>query len=304
MTCEEARRWIPLIPYGETSFDEEEAVHAHVAVCAGCRAGYERELALHRALGERELEVSAFHLRRSRTELAKCLDEERANTFWWAGLLSSLRTTAWAPAVLKPVGALALVAVGFLGARSPLGTAIGVQTAGMADPSNARVRFVQSAPGGHVQLVIDETHRRVITGALTDTNIQALLVAAAKDPSDPGLRVESVDLLRQRVDSDAVRQVLVTLLQQDINAGVRLKALDVLKSYSTRPDVRQALSRVVLADDNAGLRTQAVDLLTAEQNREHVVGVLQELMLREGDGYIRLRCEKALRRMNASVDAY
>ena len=35
-----------------------------------------------------------------------------------------------------------------------------------------------------------------------------------------------------------------------------------------------------------------------------MVGVLQELMRKEENGYVRMRCQKALRDMKASVDTF
>jgi hypothetical protein len=306
MTCDDVRRSIPLVHYDETGFDEEEAVHEHLAACEACRREFERERVLHRLLEEHELEVTPFQLRRSRDEFAHRLEAERAHVrqSWWAGLMSAFHATSWAPTVLKPAGALALIAIGFLAARTPLGSGIGFQAAGMVDPSNARVRYVEAGAGGKVQLVVDETRQRVISGELTDLRIQALLLAAAKDPSDPGLRVETVDILKNRAESDDVRNALVAALQHDTNAGVRMKALEGLKQYASQPEVRKALSQVLLTDNNPGLRTQAIDLLTQNSNEQHVIGVLQESMHREENGYIRLRCEKALRQMKASVDTY
>jgi hypothetical protein len=306
MTCEEVRRSIPLVHYAETSFDEEEAVHAHLDGCPACRTEFDRQRAMHRMLDERELEVSPFLLRQSRDQLAVRLASERAHAAqsWWAGLKSALQATTWAPAIWKPAGALALLMLGFLAARTPIGSGLGLQTAGLVDPSNARVRYVEPGPSGKVQIVVDETRQRVISGELNDSRIQALLLSAAKDPSDPGLRVETVDILKNRTESDDVRSVLVAVLQHDTNAGVRMKALEGLKQYASQPDVRKALAQVLLTDDNPGLRTQAIDLLTQNSNQQHVIGVLQELMHKENNGYIRLRCEKALRQMKASVDTY
>lgn len=306
MTCQDVRRSIPLVQYGETTFDEEEAVHEHLADCAACQAEFAREKAMHAMLDEHQLDPSPFLLRRSRDELECRLAAERAHLqrSWWAGLRNAFEASRWTPVVLKPVGAIALIAAGFLAARTPIASSIGFQSAGLVDPSNARVRYVEPGPEGRVQLVVDETHQRVISGALDDARIQALLVAAAKDPSDPGLRVESVDILKNRTESDDVRNLLVAVLQHDANDGVRMKALEGLKPYSSEPDVRKALAQVLLSDRNPGLRTQAIDLLTQNSNEEHVVGVLQELMHREQNGYIRLRCEKALRHMKASIDTY
>jgi hypothetical protein len=308
MTCEDARRSIPFIQYAEISFDEEELVHAHLAECAECRAEFELGKALNSALDERELDLSPFLLRRSRDQLAAALETQRANSArhssWLAGIRSAFGATTWMPSFAKPAGAVALLALGFFGARLTPFASIGMQ-AGLLDPSNSRVRYVEPGPQGRVQLVVDETRQRVISGRIDDSQIRALLLSAAKDPSDPGLRVESVDILKNRTESDDVRTALVYALGNDANAGVRLKALEGLKPYASQPDVRKALSQVLLTDNNPGLRTQAIDLLTQNSNEEHVVGVLQELMRRhEDNGYVRLRCEKALRGMKASVDTY
>jgi hypothetical protein len=67
--------------------------------------------------------------------------------------------------------------------------------------------------------------------------------------------------------------------------------------------VRRVLAEVLLKDDNPGLRTQAIELLTQSHDRE-MVGVLQELMGREDNDYIRLRTQRALREMKASVETF
>ena len=89
----------------------------------------------------------------------------------------------------------------------------------------------------------------------------------------------------------------------DSNAGVRLKALDGLKDFADDPQTRQTLAQVLLRDDNPGVRTQVIDLLIRHRS-DSMVGVLQELMVKEDNGYIRMRCQRALHDMNASVETY
>jgi hypothetical protein len=83
-----------------------------------------------------------------------------------------------------------------------------------------------------------------------------------------------------------------------------LKALDGLKQFAEDPDTRQALTQVLLKDDNPGVRTQVIDLLVQQRHSDAMVGVLQELMEKEDNGYIRMRCQKVLQDMNASVETY
>jgi len=113
-----------------------------------------------------------------------------------------------------------------------------------------------------------------------------------------------MDILRASAGGSAeVRRALIFALQHDPNAGVRLKALDGLKSSAADPETRHALSQVLLADDNPGVRTQAIDLLT-QKKEAAMVGVLQELMRKEDNSYVRLKCQKALHEMNASVETF
>jgi hypothetical protein len=309
MTCEDVRRFIPLLQYGEISFDEEESVHAHLAACTACADEMQREQTIHRALDHRELDPSAFFLRNCRDQLAGAIEAERAQApryaTWWQGVTAAFSGSAFSFSFVRPVGALALIALGFLGARMmPLGGPLGIQSAGLVDPANARVRFVEAGPRGGVQLVVDETRQRVISGRLDDSHIRALLLSAAKDPNDPGLRGESMEILKSRTESDEIRNALIYALQHDANDGVRLKALEGLKPYAAAADVRKALSQVLLTDANPGLRVQAVDLLVQNPNEGHIIGVLQELMVREDNPYIRLQSEKALRQMKASIETY
>lgn len=295
--------------YGELSFDEEEAVLSHVAACSACGNELAREEKMHRALDRRELEPSPFFLRSCRDQLATAIEAERTHApryrTWWQGLTAAFGGSAFSFSFAKPVGALALVALGFFSAQmTPLGRNLPFQSAGLVDPSNSKVRFVEAGPQGGVQLVVDETRQRVISGRVDDSRIRALLLAAAKDPNDPGLRGESMEILKTRTEADDIRNALIYALQHDANDGVRMKALEGLKQYAAEPDVRKALSQVLLADANPGLRIQAVDLLVQNANEGHVVAVLQELMHREDNPYIRLQCEKALRQMKASVETY
>jgi hypothetical protein len=82
-----------------------------------------------------------------------------------------------------------------------------------------------------------------------------------------------------------------------------LKALEGLKSRAADPMVRKTLAQVLLADDNAAVRMQAVDLLVARRD-DSMVGVLQNLVQRDGNSAVRLKCEKALKDMNASVGTF
>ena len=129
------------------------------------------------------------------------------------------------------------------------------------------------------------------------------MISASREQSDPGLRAESVELLKSSSSSNDVRAALLQALQHDNNSGVRLKALEGLRPYAVQPEVRNALKNALLSDDTPAIRTQAIDLLTASRHTD-LIGALQQLMEKEQDNYIRLRIMKSLREMNASTGTF
>jgi hypothetical protein len=304
MTCDDAVKSLPLFLYGEMDFEAEEDLHAHLESCALCRDVLARERLLHSALDDRELEVSPFLLRRSRQQLGQRIAAGPARHFGLFGLSRVFSGWDWMPRFARPAGAVALVALGYFAARvTPYGMPR-ITTAGLVDPSAAHVRYVEPADNGKIQIAVDETHSRVISGSLDEEPIRQLLIAAAKDSSDPGLRGESLDILKHQCESDEIRGALLNRLLHDPNDGVRIKALEALKPYGNHPEVRKALPEVLLHDKNAGIRTAAIDLLTQGNNEDQMVGVLQELMRKEPNNYVRGRCERALKDMKASVETY
>ena len=61
--------------------------------------------------------------------------------------------------------------------------------------------------------------------------------------------------------------------------------------------------RILIADDNAAVRMQVVDLLVAHRD-DYMVGLLQGLVQKESNDSVRLKLEKALKDMNASVGTF
>ncbi len=306
MTCQEAKDYLVLAEYSELTFEEEESLEKHLVECGECRVERARLQKFGRLLHQREVEVPAGLLARSRRELAVALEAERKmerkpwHAFW-------RRWVVHPPMWMRPVGALAMLAVGFFGARVlPSRQALGpVSSLVSAEPSPVvtRVRFVNPGADGRVRLMLEETRQRDLSGELDDEEIRRLLLSAAVDPADPGLRVESIDLLKAHSSDDEVRKALLDALRGDPNSGVRLKAIEGLRPYARDPETRRVLAAVLLHDDNPGVRTQAIDLLVQSKEPD-VAGVLQELIRREDNNYVRSRSQKALNEMKASVGTF
>jgi hypothetical protein len=257
------------------------------------------------AFDEISVEHSPLLLRDCRANLSRSLATEAVEKrHWWDRMVD-----AFTLPVMKPAGAVALVALGFFGARVAPGEGpLGLMS--LAGVGASRVRSVEPSGNGQVRIVLDETRQRTVDGHMEDAEILELLLAASKDPSD-GLRAETVALLNTRAQASGVRNMLVETIRNDDNAGVRLKALDGLKSFIREAEVRSALADVLAADMNPAMRIRAVDLLVESLDGmqvpttdRHVIGVLQETISREQDAYMRQRCQRALELVKASAEIF
>jgi HEAT repeat protein len=300
MNCEWVKKSAALFLYGELTLEEEQSFQDHIEACADCRREFEAEKRVHDAADGRALEPDPVLLARCRRDLGAKIENaggRRARMRVWLTWLSDLRVGALA----RPAAAVALVALGFFSARLTSTRPPGPSS--QSEPEVTRVRFLEPGPSGRVQLVVEETRQRTLSGTADDAQIRRLLLTAARESSDPLLRAESMDVLKERRTSGELRPVLLYALQHDPNPGVRLKALDALKTYSGEADVQAALTKALLSDDNPGVRAQAIDLLV-EHKGDMTAGLLQEVVHKEDNNYVRLRCQRALEEMNASVGTF
>jgi len=307
MTCDAVRKLIPLYYYGELTPEDEDQTEAHVHECSACARHLERARTLAAALDRRTMEPPASLLADCRADLAAAVRgaaAEPARRPWRMWLDAAGATFAAFTRWRQPLGAVALIGVGFFAARLvPAGR--GVATASLAPSEGVfvNVRSAQPDSAGKVRIAYDETTRREVSGTIDNPEVQKLLLAAAHEEDDPGVRVESVDLLKDRAGSGEVRDALLNALLHDSNPGVRLKALEGLKPLAAETPVRGALTQALQFDDNDAVRMQAVDLLTMRRD-DAMVGMLQRLVQKEDNGYVRSKCEKALKEMNASIGTF
>jgi hypothetical protein len=200
----------------------------------------------------------------------------------------------------QPIGAVALVAIGFFAAR--LANKVGAAPPSPPSDIYSTVRSVQPDATGGVTIAYDETRRQLKRGPLNDPEIRRLLLAASHEDNE-AVRVESVDVLKNQPSNVEVRDALLNAVAHDSNPGVRLKALEGLKPLSADPEVRRVLGRVLRADDNPAVRTSAIDVLTMHRD-DAMVGLIQALVQSENNNSVRLKMEKVLRDLNASIGTF
>ena len=313
MTCDSVSKLIPLYFYAELTPDEEDRVEEHLHECRACAREMERQRSLAAAADTLAAEPPPRLLSECRADLMAAIQggaprREPSKGPWTLFLEALGATFAGAVRLRQPAGAMALIALGFLSARflgvTPAHSVSGLMTAGLAsaDEVFSTVRSVQPDRAGHVQIAFDETRRKVVSGSMEDPNIRHLLLAGVNE-ENAAVRVESVDLLKGQAAAAEVRDALLNRVVADPNDGVRLHALEGLKPFIDDPTVRKTLAQVLLADRNDAVRMQVVDLLIARRD-DSTVGVLQSVMQREENNYVRLKCEKALKAMNASIGTF
>lgn len=310
MNCDQAIESIPLYYYGELPPEDEERLEQHVDGCPACRAELGRQRRMAAALDAGQVNVPAGLLAECRHDLLRAVYREEAPVPRTpAGAWVSFRDgfsalfagfSRWR----QPLGAVALLALGWFSARL---TTAPKPLSEMAMPAQdvvySSIRSVQPDAAGRVQIALDETRRRTVSGRLDDDNIRRLLLAAVREQDNPAVRVESMGLLRTDAVGPDVRPVLLSAALHDPSAAVRLKAVEGLKAIAGDPDVRKTLSQVLLTDENSGVRIRTIDLLMQHRD-DSMVGVLQDVVQKENNSYVRLQCERALKAMNASVGTF
>jgi hypothetical protein len=167
------------------------------------------------------------------------------------------------------------------------------------ESSIAGIRSVTQEPrSNQVSIKYDTVLTQEAQGSLNDQRIQQLLLFAARNNYNSGVRMDSVDLLTQAPDDTRVREALMYALQNDTNPGVRLKALDGLSSF-VRQDarVRDGVLRALINDTNSGVRMQALRLVEPMKTDSNVRSVLTRLSQTDQNVSIRSQARTMLAQM-------
>lgn len=293
MSCDPFLHDLPLYVYGELSQEQEEQIEQHAAECEGCTGELTALRAMGSALVEQPLDPAL--LERARADLFRSVRTAPLAKRGWMGRLRSLMDVNFAFRV--PAGALALVALGYLGGKFVPFSVPGQQEAFV------NVRSLEAGSAGGIRVAFDDVRRRTVEGSLDDPKIRELVIAALRDDSNPGVRVEAVTRIKDHAGQPDVRAALTEALLHDPNAGVRMQALDALSSSSSEAVVRQALAESLLMDSNPGVRVKAIDLLVAKRDKA-LIPTLQDLMKKETNSYVLARCTESLRALNASSGTF
>jgi anti-sigma factor RsiW len=305
MKCEWVKENVLLYVYNELADDARYEVEQHLQRCAECAAELKATRVFHATLSSLPVEDPTPNLlAASRMRL-----QEGLETTEQGGLLQRLTFDPWAwlrQMRFSPALAAALLIVGFAAGIGTMYSILENRPSNIAQlaetsaaPTQASISGIRSViqePGSDkVTIKYDATTTQQAEGSVTDQRIQQLLLFAARNNYNSGVRMDSVDLLTQKPDDVRVREALLYALRYDSNPGVRLKALEGLSSY-VKDDVRvrDTLLEALMNDSNAGVRTRALQLLEPVRADSSVRAVLTRLAQDDKNVYIRSQARNLL----------
>jgi len=309
MKCEWVRENIVLHVYGELADDARHELEQHVSRCADCALELKAEQRFHELLSQdRAGDPSPNLLASSRMRLQEALETAEQGSIWNRLAFDPanwLRQVRFSPAL-----ASVILILGFAGGVGATYKMYGSRPANApitainsSNPSNspneasiAGIDSVTPVPGtDQVQIKYNTMTTQQYQGSLNDQQVQQLLLYAARNYSNSGVRVDSVDLLAQRSGDQQVRDALIYALQNDTNPGVRLKSLNALGNYvKSDTNVRDAVLRALVNDTNSGVRIEALRLIEPVKADGSVRGVLMALAAKDQSTYIKSQARTML----------
>ena len=299
MNCDWVKANVIFYAYDELPDDERYELEQHVGRCGQCAA----EL---KAIGNFKITMSSVAvpeptpnlLAASRMRLQEALETAEPLRGWRRWILEP---ALWFRQIkLAPAAVALLLMIGFGGGAATTYQLVGkggpvVPPQGSPKPAPAvsasiiGIRGIISQPGSdQVDIKYDTLVPQNISGSLDDPRIRQLLLYAARNNPNSGVRVDSVDLLAQKPEDERIRQVLIYALRNDTNPGVRLKALEALGPY-VKGDmrVRDAILEALAHDSNPGVRTEGIELMKTVRADASVRQILEHLAAQDKDESIR-----------------
>ncbi len=302
MKCDWVQDNIVFYVYNELEDDARYEVEQHMARCPECAAELKSARKFHATLSQAPVaDPSPNLLAASRMRLQEALETTTQGGFWQRLVFDPanwLRQVRMAPAMVAVIfmvgfGGGIAATYNFMGSRSGMiGTATATQTSdtgAFPEASVTGIRSITQEPGSNqVNIKYDTVSTQETQGSLNDQRIQQLLLFAARNNFNSGVRMDAVDRLTQAPNNTNVREVLMYSLQNDTNPGVRLKALDGLSGF-VREDVRvrNAVLQSLMNDANIGVRMQALHLVEPMKADGGVRSVLTKLAQSDQNASIR-----------------
>ena len=312
MKCDWVQQNILFYVYNELEDDARYEVEQHLARCPECASELKATRKFHATVSQSPaVEPTANFLAASRMRLQEALETAEQGGFWQRLIFEP---AAWLRQVrMSPALAAVIFIVGFGGgigatynylASRPLPNLTSESSSDQtSSPIQAAaitgIRSITQEPGSNqVSIKYDTISTQETQGSLNDQRIQQLLLFAARNNYNSGVRMDSVDLLTQAPDGSQVREALMYALHNDSNPGVRIKALDGLSGFVKQdPQVRDAVLQALISDSNSGVRLQALRMVEPMKADSNVRSVLTKLAASDENVSIRSQARTMITQM-------
>jgi hypothetical protein len=326
--CSQMENLCVLYACGELTAEERAAVEAHAKFCPLCASVLAREAAIEQLLTHSvaRQEPSDILLAQCRSELAESLDDatEKQTQPSWLDAFRPARLfarafighPAWSAASLVLFGVALGGAFSYWRPQSPAPTPAFTVSArprmsdqDLQNMSLGSVSYAADSGSGQpgVELHMTSDKPIVLSGSPDDTEVKRVLTFVITNGQrfDPGVRLDSLEVLRTRASDSDVRKALCAAARKDSNPGVRLRALESLRGVELDDQVRMTLLEALTRDDNPGVRVEAINLLStgaraltakgSSKSEDELVRVLRDHMESDPSNYVRMQSAAALR---------
>jgi len=285
------KEWLHLSVFDELGEGEERQLEAHVQSCDECRREREELVRMLETISASGAgEPSEETLVRARRNLSAALSKEPVHSVTRESaqrepIMTRLFGTGWKKPVISgrrgvrpgyrfALAGVAMLSVGFFmgylafGRLEPVSPVPAIEL-GASAPYTAisNVHFLDAnATDGEVELLYDEVRPARLRAPANDQRMRELLAYAILNGSNPGVRLEAINVY-ERDENIAlpgdVKNAFLEALVSDPNAGVRRQALFVLQRLPFDEDIKGAMLFVLSHDENPGLRIAAMNYLSA-----------------------------------------
>jgi hypothetical protein len=209
MKCEWVRENIVLQVYSELADDARHELEQHVARCGDCAAELKAEQEFHALLAQdRAPDPTPNLVADSRMRLQEALETTKQGSVW--------SRLAFDPAIwlrqvrFSPALASAILILGFAGGVTTTYKFYGSRPTNIAETQNPNIpavpteasitgisSIVQQPGTNQISIKYNTLSTQEAQGSLNDDKIQQLLLYAARNNYNTGVRVDSVDLLSE-----------------------------------------------------------------------------------------------------------
>jgi hypothetical protein len=312
MKHQKYQEWIELALYGELEENRLSELNEHLLSCPECSAEYKSQEKFYNFLSAHKPPVSSRLLEEARFELQGALRAERNRVTFLDKLKEKISQFFEGKLSIVAASMATLIIglfAGYLLFNSPE-VNNRIPDDARADSfigSNVKIsniKFIdQGNPDGEIEFQFEAVKPVRMRGNISDPEIQNVLMYAILNEENPGVRLNSLNVLSKQseapnVDKD-VRDALIMVIKYDENPGVRREALQLLKKYKYDTELKETFLYVLMNDSISGIRIEAINGLKRAKEEgvvfnEDARDILRERMTRDENNYVRFQARTVL----------